>query len=492
MENVNTNFVALIKTLHDYPSKFDPPKLFPEFKDLNIHNNFNPNNHIYSAVRELLKEFGFDTTNFGKSNWNPLSAVISPGDTVVIKPNLVKHTSENPLTTMESLITHPSIIIAVLDYVILALQNKGEVVIGDSPIQEADFEITLNYLKIKEKIDEYSKKFKIKFRIEDFRKERSIYHKYSNIKRFELKGDSKGYKTIFLNEKSQFAEISEDYKKFRVTNYDKDKMFFYHTKNKHGYIISGSVIDADVIISLPKLKTHRKAGLTCALKNLIGINGSKDCLPHHRKGSIEEGGDEYLHKSWRKKIFSNIEEKKAKCRNKLLGYFYTFIKGLIYFSEFIVKYKDPYKEGSWYGNKTIPRTIVDLNYIVKYANKKGVITPEQQRKYLVITDAIICGENDGPLNPTEKPLGFLIGAQDPIVNDITASVLMGFDYKKIPSITFAINSMINTLKIESLDDISVNTNITNINNLKDLREIIDSTFIPTKGWKNHIEYNHEK
>ena len=32
--------------------------------------------------------------------------------------------------------------------------------------------------------------------------------------------------------------------------------------------------------SLPKLKTHKKAGITCALKNLIGINGNKEYLPH--------------------------------------------------------------------------------------------------------------------------------------------------------------------------------------------------------------------
>jgi len=482
------NSVAIIKTLPEYPSNYDPPKLFPEFENIGLHENFNSENHIYVAVRNLLKELGFDKLNFGKSNWNPLSEIILPGNTVVIKPNFVKHKSENPKTTMESLITHPSIIIAILDYVILALQNKGEIVIGDSPIQEADFEKILEFLKIKEKIDEYAKKTEITFRIEDFRKERSIYHKYSNIKRFELKGDSKGYKTIFLNEISQFADISGDYKKFRVTNYDKEKMFFFHTRNKHGYIISGSVIDADVIISIPKLKTHRKAGLTCALKNLIGINGSKDCLPHHRKGSVEEGGDEYLYKSWRKRLFSNIEEKKAKCKNRILGYYYTFIKGLIYFSEYLVKYKDPYKEGSWYGNNTIPRTIVDLNYIIKFVNKEAIITKEQQRKYLVITDAIICGENDGPLNPTEKPLGFLIGTQDPIINDIAGSILMGFDYNKIPTITFAINSQINTSKIKTLDDIIVNSNIRDINNLQDLRNIVKETFIPTKGWKNHIEY----
>jgi len=35
------------------------------------------------------------------------------------------------------------------------------------------------------------------------------------------------------------------------------------------------------------LKLHRKAGITCALKNLIGINGNKEYLPHHRLGGSQ-------------------------------------------------------------------------------------------------------------------------------------------------------------------------------------------------------------
>ena len=54
-----------------------------------------------------------------------------------------------------------------------------------------------------------------------------------------------------------------------------------------------AVLEADVIVNLPKLKTHKKAGVTCALKNLIGINGNKEYLPHHRIGGHNLGGDCY-------------------------------------------------------------------------------------------------------------------------------------------------------------------------------------------------------
>ncbi|MFA7535237.1 MAG: DUF362 domain-containing protein [Desulfuromonadales bacterium] len=41
-------------------------------------------------------------------------------------------------------------------------------------------------------------------------------------------------------------------------------------KTFHELEIAGDLLDADVIINLPKLKTHQMMGLTCAVKNLFG------------------------------------------------------------------------------------------------------------------------------------------------------------------------------------------------------------------------------
>ena len=62
----------------------------------------------------------------------------------------------------------------------------------------------------------------------------------------------------------------------------------------------------------------------------------------------------------------------------------------------------PQSEGSWYGNDTLWRCIVDLNKVLFYSNKKGVMQKTRQRKYLTIVDAIIAGEKEGPLEPTPK------------------------------------------------------------------------------------------
>ena len=77
----------------------------------------------------------------------------------------------------------------------------------------------------------------------------------------------------------------------RITNYDYHEVNRHHRGDRHEYCISEACLSADVIINLPKPKTHRKAGYTGALKNMVGINAAKDYLPHHTKGSymLNEG-----------------------------------------------------------------------------------------------------------------------------------------------------------------------------------------------------------
>ena len=90
--------------------------------------------------------------------------------------------------------------------------------------------------------------------------------------------------------------------------YDPDKFRYTHTKGMHKYCITKHLFDSDLVISLPKAKTHQKAGITAALKNIVGLNGDKDYLPHHRIGGTEVGGDAYPGKSyfrysvWRRNI----------------------------------------------------------------------------------------------------------------------------------------------------------------------------------------------
>jgi uncharacterized protein (DUF362 family) len=47
-------------------------------------------------------------------------------------------------------------------------------------------------------------------------------------------------------------------------------------------------------------------------------------------------------------------------------------------------------------------------------------------------DAIVAGEDCGPLKPRPKPCGVLVWGEDPGVVDVTCATLMGFDWRRIP------------------------------------------------------------
>ena len=59
---------------------------------------------------------------------------------------------------------------------------------------------------------------------------------------------------------------------------------------------------ADVVISLPKMKTHKKTGVTLSIKNFVGITADKNYLPHHTWGSPKHGGDDYPDTSFKRQF----------------------------------------------------------------------------------------------------------------------------------------------------------------------------------------------
>jgi hypothetical protein len=102
---------------------------------------------------------------------------------------------------------------------------------------------------------------------------------------------------VDLGAKSLLEPISADAPKFRVTQYDPRKMIENQRLGVHRYLVTKDVLDANIVVNIPKLKTHKKAGITAALKNLVGVDGNKDYLPHYRKGAVSAGGDNYEKRS---------------------------------------------------------------------------------------------------------------------------------------------------------------------------------------------------
>ena len=141
-----------------YPGKemeFRPHTAYPEYlfpADLS-----GEKNDVYEMVRDGLFMLGLDEENYGKKEWNPLGSYVHPGDTVLIKPNLVLHFNSCGGGT-DCLYTNPSLVAAMIDYVLIALKGKGKITVGDAPLQECVFDTLVEDSGYQLLVDYYCKK----------------------------------------------------------------------------------------------------------------------------------------------------------------------------------------------------------------------------------------------------------------------------------------------------------------------------------------------
>jgi hypothetical protein len=217
-----------------------------------------------------------------------------------------------------------------------------------------------------------------------------------------------------------------------------------HHQGVHQYLVARAVVDADVIINLPKLKTHKKAGITCALKNLIGINGNKEYLPHHRVGGSAHGGDCYPGNGVVKRALEYVTDR----QNLSSSYasatmWHLFIALLARTSR--MQGDRLGTDGSWHGNDTIWRTCLDLNRILVYGKRdgssgSGIMSEAAQRRVIHIADAVIAGQGNGPLAPDPLSLGLLLGSNNAAAMDWAGAHLLAYDPEKIPLVGHAFDS----------------------------------------------------
>ena len=486
MISMNSVAIASLQETPIYPTlvPFFPSRAYLELK--NRVKIGKEQNITYLLFRELMYLMEMDISHFSTSDWNPLGEVIEPGQKVLIKPNLVRHLHLGG-GDYNAVVTHGSLVRCVLDYAALALKGKGEIIVGDAPIQSAEFNKILERTGLQEVCDDVSKTWQIPVRMEDFRLwsvQLDDHHRITQAN--ALKGDPKGYVAVDLGKRSLLASLGSQSKKFRVTNYDCKEMSEHHNETKNEYLIPRTVLESDVVINLPKLKTHRKVGLTACLKNIVGINGHKDWLPHHHCGSVKEGGDEYLNPSILKRLQTTLGEQmngeaysSSSAARRFIGRILTrLIRHMA---------PDPFLEGSWHGNDTLWRTVLDLNRLLLYVDQNGMMTEAIQRKCFNIVDAIVAGEGEGPMEPDPRPLGLLVGGINPVAVDSVLATMIGFDYRKIPLIAKGfeirdwpiVNLTPDKIKICSDDQ---RWKASNLNDAG-----YSFNFMPSAGWKGSIE-----
>ena len=493
---VENSLVAVCRdeTVASYPeaAPFGPGEQFPEYP-FPWPAGSTPGNKVYGLVREALRLAGLDSGRYGAPDWNPFGELVSPGDTVLVKPNWVFH-HDGRNADPSVLVTNAALIRPLLDYLSIALAGRGRIMVADSPMQSADFDRIVQQSGMAELAGWWQKADPVPLEVFDLRRNRTLATRGDLITgRIELAGDPAGYREVNLGLRSYLAPLDEGCRRYRVTNYVPDEMSRHHNGVAHEYLVAASVLNADLVLNLAKLKTHRKGGITCALKNLVGINGSKDRLPHHRQGPPSAGGDEYRSGNPFKRLVSALGDRLARTGPGLRYRLLWQIRQLAALLATATS-SDRISEGSWYGNDTLWRMVLDLNTILVYADREGRLNDRPQRRVFSLVDAVVAGEGDGPLRSEPRPVGLVLAGANPLAVDAVAAALAGLDPHRVPVIDrgFELARGANDLPLANfgLPAVEIASNVPAWQGKTLARpERLEGTlgFRPAAGWEGKIE-----
>ena len=453
--------------------------MVPESPAVGIYQGVANYSHAETAVRRALELAGLRGSN-------PLAELIQPGDCVLLKPNLIRESHEQRPDEWEQVITHGAVIRAVAGLAAEALRGSGRIVMADGPQTDSDFDLISARLGLSQIANEY-RRLGLAIEVCDLRRDRWFQKGDVTCERTRLPGDPAGYTTVELGSASEFSRCPLN-GNFYGADYDVSETARFHNAARHAYVLCRSAMDADVVINLTKLKTHKKTGVTLSLKNMVGINGYRNCLPHFTLGTPDKAGDEFPGNGPREKVQSHAIQafKKAvtlaggsggvwSCAIKRAG------RALFGGTDQVVR------SGNWYGNDTAWRMALDLNKALFYFHGEG--RPRSRRlRYLTIVDGIIAGEGDGPMSPDARAAGLMVAGMNPVAVDTACTLLMGFDYRKIGIVGKAWEINDHPLAPFGPDAVRCFSNRAEwTGSLPDLSRASHLAFRPHFGWEGHIE-----
>lgn len=426
---------------------------------------------LRERVRSLLREQGSGTQE------NPFGGIIEKGMTVLIKPNWVLHRNYSNQGN-DCLVTHPNLIFAVLLEVLEA--QPGRVIIGDAPVQECDLDV----LVPPEWRDRLKSLANCPLEVVDFRRTILRSGGFTAGQDQDLRAEDR-YTLFDLGTDSLLEPVSTADSKFRITCYDPDLLARRHRPGKHQYLLAKEPFEADVIINLPKMKCHKKAGVTGALKNVVGLNGNKEFLPHHRVGGKGAGGDCYPGRS----VLKSMAERCYDEANRVIGT--SECERWLKRSSHLIRLQslvgNPEIEGGWHGNDTVWRMTLDLNRLLLYGRADGTLSDTPLRKIYSIADGIVAGEGEGPLAPRPVSMGVLTFASSSAFSDLVEASLMHFDWRKIPAVREAFSAF--RYPLTSLDPGSCRVLCGGEEmSAEEAANRFGKDFQPAAGWRGHIEW----
>jgi uncharacterized protein (DUF362 family) len=416
----------------------------------------------------------------------PEVAAATPRDRephVVVKPNWVQHRAESS-DTWDALITSPDLVVQVVRAVAALTGGRARVSVCDAPHTYADFDSILARGDLRERLARVGAEWpSLQLEILDLRRERWIVDDGVVVRRERNAEDPRGYTAVDLGTRSCLYQHRGE-GRFYGADYDRDGVNSHHRGDRHEYLLAGTPLEADLFVNLPKLKTHRKTGITAALKNLVGINGDKNWLPHHTDGCPADGGDERPVLGWGDWVETRVKPlvQAATLKAPALGApLYKFARRR---GDLLGGDGPTIRNGNWQGNDTCWRMALDLNRALLFANRDGTLrAASQPKRYFCIVDGIIGGEGNGPTDPMPVFSNVLIAGGNPAEVDAVAARVMGFDLERLPIVRHAFDAHALPIGATPIDrltcfDERVHAEIP----VNDVRAAVRGGFRPHFGW----------
>jgi hypothetical protein len=289
-----------------------------------------------------------------------------------------------------------------------------------------------------------------------------------------------------LGRASELEPITTVQPRFRVTMYDPELLRHTHSPGRHRYLIAREIVEADVVINLPKVKMHKKAGVTAALKNVVGINGHKEYLAHHRKGGTDSGGDNYAGHSGLKSLAEellDVANRRDGVRARRLA---GFVASAMVRGQQAWLGGDGNIDGSWWGNDTVWRMAIDLQRILHYGRADATLSDRPERRVVTIADAIVAGEAEGPLAPSPAAVGFITLAGSVAAADLIHCALIGLDPDRIPLVSHAFDPNPWLLASFAPEDVVAVCGGREYD-VKSAARLLGAQLRPPSGWLGHCE-----
>lgn len=457
---------------------YSPDERFPEYRYAHISTKTNP---VYRAVRNCFAQADLDRKHLGQSSWNPLGDFIQPATRVFVLCNFVFHrVADESAEDFAAKCIHGAVLRALVDYLLLAVGENGSVAFGNAPMQFCHWESVLRDTGA-QVVEKFYQSNGVPVKAKDLRLFVGEKNRYGAIKKIERRNEADGV-AVDLAADSLLVDLDRNpLTPYRVMNYNPARTEGFHAHGSHTYIINRHILEADAIVSLPKLKTHEKVGITCALKGFVGAVAHKDSLPHHRYGPPINEGDEYpSDRTGLLRMASALHDRVQQVTpDRTTGNLLRVADRIVHK---VLEPVGPVTEGAWWGNDTAWRMVLDLARIATYASATGEMQTLPLRKHLILVDGIIGGEGQGPLFPEAVYSGSLLFSDNLLAVDYACASLMGLDPGCLPLIREALKLSKYPLIEHQLENEWVIYNSRSIP-ISELISLASYHYKPPLGWK---------